>query len=85
MKNCPNCNYSLIEEKIIDIKQESQGSREIDCLRCAIPMCYTGNYEFHEGFNTGVFGGLFELMVNKERFELYLCPKCGKVEFFSPR
>jgi Zn finger protein HypA/HybF involved in hydrogenase expression len=98
MKNCPNCsaeieenfelcwncNYSLTENKIIAIKDLTQGTREISCLRCNIPLIFSGNYKFHEGAKTGFFGNIFELFVNREKFDLYLCPKCGKVEFFTP-
>ncbi|MCK9450755.1 MAG: hypothetical protein M0Q90_03610 [Bacteroidales bacterium] len=57
MKNCPNCsaeildnfdvcwnyNFSLSENKIIEIKNsQEKEAREIDCLRCKIPMVYTG-------------------------------------------
>ena len=56
----------------------------IDCLRCQVKMAYSGKYEFHEGMNTGVLGNLFELFQNREDFDLYVCPKCGKVEFFVP-
>ena len=75
---CWNCNYSFAEKQIVDIKEFIQGSREIDCLRCGVTMCYSGNFRFHEGFLTGVF-------TNKETFDLYTCPKCGKVEFFLPQ
>jgi len=92
MKNCPNCssevednfdlcwncNYSFAENQTVEIKEFIAGSREIDCLRCAVPMKYSGNYRFHEGFLTGAF-------TNKESFDLYLCPKCSKVEFFVPQ
>jgi len=74
---CWNCNYSFDENKVVEIKEFTGGSKEINCLRCAVPMKYSGNYRFHEGFLTGVFS-------NKEIFDLYLCPKCGKVEFFVP-
>ncbi|MFB6340107.1 hypothetical protein ACE1ET_00210 [Saccharicrinis sp. FJH62] len=98
MKNCPNCNaelednfnlcwncnYSLTDEEIIPEEEFDEGHRNLNCLRCDVKMKYSGVYKFHEGFNTGVLGGLFELLVNKESFELYLCLKCGKVEFFSP-
>ncbi|TKG94034.1 hypothetical protein EYV94_14865 [Puteibacter caeruleilacunae] len=98
MKNCPNCNaelednfnvcwncdYSLTEQKIVQFEEPQQGSRKIDCLRCHIPMQYAGNYKFHEGTRVGVMGSIFEAFQNRESFDLYLCPKCGKVEFFSP-
>jgi len=58
--------------------------KEIECLRCRIPMSYNGNVRFHEGTRMGAFGDLFELFTNRESFDLYFCPKCGKVEFFLP-
>lgn len=98
MKNCPNCNeeiidnfevcwncnYSFSENKVIDFKEITETDRDIDCLRCNIKLIYAGNYKFHEGPRAGVLGNLFELFVNKESFDLYVCPKCGKVEFYTP-
>ncbi len=92
MKNCPicnsevednfqlcwNCNYSFTEKKIAAIKNINDGNRELNCLRCNIPLIFSGNYKFHEGTRTGVF------FVNRAKFDLYKCPKCGKVEFFAP-
>jgi Zn finger protein HypA/HybF involved in hydrogenase expression len=80
---CWNCNYSFTEEQIINFKEMSPEGKAIDCLRCQIRMIYSGKYKFHEVPNIGVFGSLFEAFENKEVFDLYLCPKCGKVEFFS--
>ena len=56
--------------------------REVDCLRCKCRLDFVGTREFHEGTNWGLLGELGELFVNRENFELYRCPKCGKVEFF---
>ena len=99
MKNCPNCkeevdknfelcwncNYSFSEKKIVDIKDlELQGDKDLNCLRCGVSMLFSGNYKFHEGVRLGVIGAIGEIFVNRESFNLYLCPKCGKVEFFSP-
>ena len=98
MKTCPNCNaeiennfeicwncsYSLTENRVIDFEKELDNPRNIDCLRCDTKLIYTGIYRFHEGKRFGVLGNLFELFVNKESFEIYVCPKCGKVEFFIP-
>lgn len=83
---CWNCNYSFPDDKVVDMPADGgdNGGRSIDCLRCAVPMKYAGKYEFHEGMNAGVFGNLFELFQNREAFDLYICPECGKVEFFSP-
>jgi len=41
-----------------------------------------GQKRFHEGARWGFFGGLGELFVNRERFDVYVCPRCGRVEFF---
>ena len=81
---CWNCNYSFTEKEIVAIKELTSGSREINCLRCNVEMLFSGVYKFHEGTRIGLLGNLFELFINRERFELYICPKCGKVEFFSP-
>lgn len=81
---CWNCNYSIPEGKVIDFKEDIPGVRELNCLRCETSMIFSGNHRFHEGTKLGVLGNLFELFVNRESFDLYLCPKCGKVEFFAP-
>ncbi len=93
MKNCPNCqaeveehfnlcwncNYSFTELEIVAIlEQQKKGSREIDCLRCKIPMAFSGNYNFYEG-------PIIQILQNRESFDIYTCPKCGKAEFFSPQ
>jgi len=45
----------------------------------------TGIYKFHEGAQTGVFGNIFELFVQRKIFNLYTCSDCGKVVFFLLR
>ena len=79
-------NYSLTENRVIEIKDMAlqHGNRAVDCLRCEIPLVFSGKFNFHEGARFGVLGNIFELFVNKEEFDLYVCPKCGKVEFFIP-
>ncbi|HET9571011.1 MAG TPA: hypothetical protein VFP20_06350 [Bacteroidales bacterium] len=98
MKQCPNCkeeieegfeicwkcNYSLTEKKVLEFSEVDNGGRQLDCLRCGVPMKYSGNFKFHEGVNPGILGNVFELFMNRESFDLYICPKCGKVEFFTP-
>jgi hypothetical protein len=56
---CWNCNFSFSENRIIEIKDLIQGRREIDCLRCEIPLICSGQYKFHEGAKMGVFGNIF--------------------------
>lgn len=82
---CWNCNYSFIDKRVVEIAEPDQLKRQLNCLRCAdVPMHFAGNYRFHEGTRFGAIGNIFELFVNKETFDLYVCPKCGKVEFFTP-
>jgi Zn finger protein HypA/HybF involved in hydrogenase expression len=81
---CWNCNYSLTDKKKLEFTDQKEDGRQLDCLRCCVPMKFSGIYKFHEGSNPGIFGNLFELMMNRESFDLYVCPKCGKVEFFTP-
>ncbi len=45
-------------------------------------MRYMGEKQFHEGRRYGLLGDIGELFVNKERFDVYACPRCGVVEFF---
>lgn len=79
---CWNCNYSFTENRVVEIAEPCQLKRQLNCLRCNTPMLYAGNYKFHEGTRAGLFGNLFELFVTRQSFDLYVCPKCGKVEFF---
>lgn len=84
---CWNCNYSFTDQEIVDFGPEAQsdGRRTLNCLRCPdVKMLYTGVFRFHEGSNYGVLGNIFEAFENKESFEIYLCPRCGKAEFFTP-
>jgi len=52
------------------------------CSRCDAYLDYAGERRFHEGTRFGVFGDIGELFVNRERFDVYVCPRCGRVEFF---
>jgi hypothetical protein len=52
------------------------------CLRCDAQLHCLGTKMFHEGVRWGVLGDLAELFVNRESFEVYVCPRCGHVEFF---
>ncbi len=63
----------------------AQTQKTLQCLRCEDTMVYQGNFKFHEGSRVGVFGDLLELFTNRESFDLYVCPKCGKVEFLCQR
>lgn len=54
----------------------------IVCPRCELPLEFVGTRDFHEGTRWGVLGDLGELFVNKQRFDIFVCPRCGRVELF---
>ncbi len=57
--------------------------RTLDCLRCGRSMARIRSMTFHEGRRWGFWlGDLGEALVNGERFDVYACRGCGKVEFF---
>ena len=64
--------------------EEGQAT-DLKCIRCFdSQMIYNGTERFHVGSNSApfVFGNFGELFVNKQTFDMYYCPICGKVEFF---
>ena len=54
----------------------------ITCVRCERSLDYVGRKRFHEGTNWGALGELGELFVKREHFDVYVCPRCGRVELF---
>ena len=54
----------------------------VTCGRCGVSMNFGGTKRFHEGTNWGWVGEIGEFFVRKERFDVYVCPRCGVVEFF---
>ena len=65
-------------------KQNMDAKVGLSCLRCGTELVYAGNFKFHEGSRAGgVLGGVFELTVNRESFDVCKCPGCGHVEFFD--
>jgi uncharacterized C2H2 Zn-finger protein len=58
-------------------------SEHLTCPRCNIAQEYGGTKQFHEGTRAWDFlGGAFELLKHREAFDLYVCPRCGHVEFY---
>jgi len=60
----------------------TNGVNPLSCARCNQKLDYVGRKRFHEGANWGVFGELGELFVKREHFDVYVCNRCGRVEFF---
>ena len=81
---CPNCLHKLGLKSVPTDSSDNSGYMNIDCIRCKVPMLFKGNSRFHEGTRVGTLGNFFELMINRESFDLYFCPQCGKIEFFLP-
>ncbi|MEW6249482.1 MAG: hypothetical protein AB1716_02465 [Planctomycetota bacterium] len=55
----------------------------VTCPRCDTALQYAGTKNFHEGTRLWDFlGGLFELFKHREAFDVYVCPRCGRIEFF---
>ena len=55
-----------------------------ECGRCKGSMRYAGLKKFHEGAHAWGFwlGDLGELFTSRELYDVYICPSCGKVEFY---
>jgi hypothetical protein len=54
----------------------------MQCARCRAPLESVGTRKFHEGTRWGVLGEFAELFTNREHFDVYVCPRGGKVELF---
>jgi hypothetical protein len=67
---------------VAEVGREITSQRPLMCLRCNSKLDYIGTKSFHEGTRWGILGDLGELFVHKERFDVYCCPGCGRVEFF---
>ena len=69
---CWQCNYSFEKGEVVEIVEE--GESELECLRCGASMRSAGNYDFREGFFIETIKSL----------DMYVCPRCGKVELYLP-
>src|SRR5262245_48408543 len=54
----------------------------IRCPRCESALDYVGTKRFNEGGRWGWLGDLGERFVRRESFDIFVCPRCGRVEFF---
>jgi len=61
---------------------EQNVSNPMRCPRCPAGLEYVGAKKFLEGANWGFFGEIGELFVKKEHFDVYVYPRCGRVELF---
>jgi len=58
--------------------------RKLSCLRCKTSMKFIRQEKIQLG-QTGLFLGDWpNIMAGALAVEIWLCPKCGKIEFFHP-
>lgn len=86
-QECWKCSYDrgTPHEEVDSLKalQRNKENAEISCVRCEAKSEYAGTKRFHEGSNLGfIFGDWGHLFENHERYDVYVCRTCGKVEFF---
>ncbi len=53
------------------------------CLRCNSKMKYLGKNKIQLGQESFFFGSWFNLINGALEVGIYLCPNCGKYEFFQ--
>ena len=58
--------------------------RVLNCLRCGTGMQFIRREKFQLGQTGWVLGDLPNLFAGAMEIEIYVCPKCGKLEFFQP-
>ena len=82
------CYHCGSDKAIAEQKAERSRARRLDtsvqCLRCQEVMRYAGFKKFHEGSRGWGFwlSDLGELFTHREGYDLYVCPRCGRVELF---
>jgi predicted nucleic-acid-binding Zn-ribbon protein len=79
--SCWKCDHTRAGATVVATTQQ-EARHPLSCVRCATSLDYVGTKRFHEGTRWGVLGELGELLVNRESFDVFLCPRCGRVEFF---
>ena len=59
-------------------------ANQLNCLRCGAGMRFIRREKFQLGQTGWVLGDLPNLFAGAMEIEIYVCPKCGKLEFFQP-
>ena len=78
---CWKCNHTRSGEPVTTTAEKEKRD-PLHCVRCSTNLDYVGSKRFHEGTRWGVLGDLGELFINRESFDVFVCPRCGRVEFF---
>ena len=59
-------------------------ANQLSCLRCGAWMRFIKCEKFQLGQTGWVLGDLPNLFAGAMEIEIYVCPKCGKIELFQP-
>ena len=62
-------------------KATTQKTISIECPHCKIGLEYFGKKQLYEGGRLALME-LSDLFVNRMNFDLYVCLRCGHIEFF---
>ncbi len=81
---CRHCGADVSQLEEEDASEETkQELNPIVCPRCETALEYVGTKKFYEGTRAfDVLGGIWELLKNREQYDVYVCPQCGRLEFF---
>lgn len=58
--------------------------RSLNCLRCGTAMRFGRKEKVQLGETGWILGDLPNLFAGALEMEIYFCPQCGKVEFYTP-
>jgi hypothetical protein len=74
----------LIDAEGVNTMDNPSSPHPMSCPRCDRELQYVGTKKFHEGSRGWGFwlGDLGELFTHREHFDVYVCPRCGRVELF---
>lgn len=56
---------------------------DMPCLRCGKQMQFLKTEDVQLGRTSILFGDLGNLLAGSLEVEIYICPKCGKLEFYQ--
>jgi hypothetical protein len=94
---CPNCRHAL-EPQFDEcwdcgyvrgsggdetLREPTPGSDPITCVTCMLGLDFIGTKQFHVGpRGPFVLGEMGEFLIDRDRFDVYECPRCGRIELF---
>jgi hypothetical protein len=64
---------------IEDARDETRDTDPMVCSRCYLRLEYAGTHRFEGAERVG----LAAVLVNHEGFDVYSCPRCGRIEQFA--